>query len=147
MALGIYVSVPFCRSKCSFCNFASGVYSRPKMNQYMDRLRQEIFQAEAVAEHLGTLFERSVDSIYLGGGTPSIMTPQQILQIFESIRRCFAVEAEAEITVECAPGTLTPDMLDALLSAGTTRVSLGTQSFVDEEIRSVGRLHSARQTL
>jgi len=146
MAFGIYVSVPFCGSKCSFCNFASGVFSRPKMNQYMDRLRQEIFQAEAVAKDLGALFERSVDSIYLGGGTPTTMAPQQIQEIFASIRSSFEVAAGAEITVECAPGTLHPEMLDALLSVGTTRVSLGTQSFVDEEIRCVGRLHSSSQT-
>jgi len=147
MAFGIYVSVPFCSSKCSFCNFASGVFSRQRMNQYMDRLRQEIFQAEARAEHLGARFERRVDSIYLGGGTPTTMAPEQIQDIFQSIRRCFDVEAGAEITVECAPGTLDPGMLDALLSVGTTRVSLGAQSFVDEEIRSVGRLHSSSQTL
>src|SRR6476660_8032357 len=115
MAFGIYVSVPFCGSKCSFCNFASGVFSRPKMNQYMDRLRQEICQAEAVAEDLGALFERSVDSIYLGGGTPTTMAPQQIQEIFASIRSSFDVAAGAEITVECAPGTLHPEMLDALL--------------------------------
>jgi len=113
----------------------------------MDRLRQEIFQAEARAEHLGARFERRVDSIYLGGGTPTTMAPEQIQEIFQSIRRCFDVEAGAEITVECAPGTLDPGMLDALLSVGTTRVSLGAQSFVDEEIRSVGRLHSSSQTL
>ena len=147
MALGIYVSVPFCRSKCSFCNFASGVFSRAKMDRYISRLGQEIFRAEATSERLGAVFERTVDSIYLGGGTPTTLDPQQMREIFSRIRSHFDVQRDAEITVECAPGTLTPEMLDALLDAGTTRVSLGTQSFVDEEIRSVGRLHTSSRTL
>ncbi|HWC19784.1 MAG TPA: radical SAM family heme chaperone HemW [Terriglobales bacterium] len=146
MALGIYVSVPFCRSKCSFCNFASGVFSRAKMDQYVDRLAQEIFRAEATAEALGVICERSVDSIYLGGGTPSTLAPEQIRGIINRIRGCFDVRRDAEITVECAPGTLTPEIVEELVRVGTTRVSLGAQSFVDEETRSVGRLHTARHT-
>ena len=147
MPLGLYVSVPFCRSKCSFCNFASDVFSRDRMSGYIARLQQEIVGAEALAASLDAKFERTVDSIYLGGGTPTTLAPDQLASIFQAIRNEFDVQANAEITVECAPGTLGPGVLDALLEGGTNRVSLGTQSFVDEEIRSVGRLHDAQQTL
>jgi len=147
MPLGLYISVPFCRSKCSFCNFASGVFSRDKMNGYVARVREEIAGAEALATTFNAKFERIVDSIYLGGGTPTTLAPDQLADIFHAIRDEFDVQRDAEITVECAPGTLHPEILDALLSAGTSRISLGTQSFLDAEIKSVGRLHTAQQTL
>ena len=147
MPLGLYVSVPFCRSKCSFCNFASGVFSRDQMNAYMTRLREELTGAEALAASFAAEFERTVDSIYLGGGTPTTLAPDQLAGIFEVIRNEFDVLPAAEITVECAPGTLRPDVLEALLRSGTNRVSLGTQSLIDDEIRSVGRLHTAQQAL
>ena len=145
MPLGLYVSVPFCRSKCSFCNFASGVFSRDQMNAYMTRLREELTGAEALAESFAAEFERTVDSIYLGGGTPTTLARDQLAGIFEVIRNEFDVLPAAEITVECAPGTLRPDILEALLRSGTNRVSLGTQSLIDDEIKSVGRLHTAQQ--
>lgn len=144
---GIYISVPFCRSKCSFCNFASGVFSRDKMSGYIARLRQEIAGADALAASFDANFERTVDSIYLGGGTPTTLAPDRLASIFEAIRNEFDVRSDAEITVECAPGTLHPEILEALLEGSTNRVSLGTQSFIDEEIKSVGRLHTAQQTL
>lgn len=147
MPLGLYISVPFCRSKCTFCNFASGVFSRDKMDRYVARLQEEIAGADVLAASFQAQFERTVDSIYLGGGTPTTLAPDQLGSIFQAIRNEFDVQTDAEITVECAPGTLGPGVLDALLEGGTNRVSLGTQSFVDEEIRSVGRLHTAQQTL
>ena len=147
MPLGLYISVPFCRSKCSFCNFASGVFSRDKMKGYVARLREEITGAEALATTFGAKFERVVDSVYLGGGTPTTLAPDQLTDIFHVIRDRFDVQPDAEITVECAPGTLHPEILDALLQAGTNRISLGTQSFVDQEIKSVGRLHTSQQTV
>jgi len=97
MALGLYVSVPFCRSKCSFCNFASGVFSRDQMNAYMTRLREELTGAEALAESFAAEFERTVDSIYLGGGTPTTLAPDQLAGIFEVIRNEFDVLPAAEI--------------------------------------------------
>jgi len=147
MPLGLYISVPFCRSKCSFCNFASGVFSRDKMNGYVARLKEEITGAEALATAFGAKLERVVDSIYIGGGTPTTLAPNQLTDIFHAIQDEFEVQREAETTVECAPGTLHPETLDALLKAGTNRISLGTQSFIDKEIKSVGRLHTAQQTL
>ena len=146
MPLGLYVSVPFCRSKCSFCNFASGVFSRERMSGYIARLQQEIAGVDALAASLDAAFDREVNSIYIGGGTPTTLAPNQLASIFAAICGEFNVLPDAEITVECAPATLGPEILDALLKGGTNRVSLGTQSFVDEEIKSVGRLHNAQQT-
>lgn len=147
MPLGIYISVPFCRSKCSFCNFASGVFSRELMGSYIARLRQEVTEAESVANQLGSIFERRIDSIYLGGGTPTTLVPGHLREIFAIVRGEFEVAEDAEITVEAAPGTLNPETLEALATSRVNRVSLGVQSFVDQEIRSVGRLHSATTAL
>jgi oxygen-independent coproporphyrinogen-3 oxidase len=115
------------------------------MGGYLSRLRPEIEGAEALASKIGTELERNVDSIYLGGGTPTTLEPDRLKEIFETIHQEFVIDREAEITVECAPGTLHPEILETLLSVGVNRVSLGTQSFVDQEIRSVGRLHTAEQ--
>jgi oxygen-independent coproporphyrinogen III oxidase len=144
---GIYISVPFCRSKCTFCNFASGVFSRDKMGAYVSRIEHEMQEVESRANRLGAELDMRVDSIYLGGGTPTTLAPDQLRRLFEAVQRVFDLQHGATITVECAPGTLAPEVLEVLLEAGTNRISLGTQSFVDEEIRSVGRLHTAQQTL
>ena len=76
MSLGIYISVPFCRTKCSFCNFASGVFSSGMFERYVEQVCAEIAAAERIAHDLGAKFERRVDSIYLGGGTPSVLAPE-----------------------------------------------------------------------
>jgi oxygen-independent coproporphyrinogen-3 oxidase len=147
LSLGIYISVPFCRTKCSFCNFASGVSSSAAYDGYVEQVCSEIGVAEAIAGKLGGQFEPSVDSIYLGGGTPSVLAPEQLERLFAAVRANFDVEQGAEITVECAPGTLDPALLETLCRCGVNRVSLGVQSFVDKECSAVGRLHSRAVTL
>jgi oxygen-independent coproporphyrinogen-3 oxidase len=147
VSLGIYLSVPFCRTKCSYCNFASDVFSRALFEKYVQRLCADIANAGRTAEEMGGQIEREVDSIYLGGGTPTVLEPAQLRRMFDAVRAEFTVSADAEITVECAPGTLTPEILDALLRCGANRVSLGVQSFVDAEAASVGRLHKRATTL
>ena len=142
MSLGIYISVPFCRTKCSFCNFASGVFSRSAFDRYVEQTSQEILASVELAAAVGGRLDRHVDSIYLGGGTPSVLSPDQLQMLFRAVRDSFDVQASAEITVECAPGTLTPELLDVLCGCGVNRVSLGVQSFVDQECSSVGRLHT-----
>lgn len=142
MPLGLYISVPFCKTKCSFCNFASDVFSRAKMQGYVDRVVAQMDAAEEVAHRFGARLEHDVDTIYLGGGTPSILQPAQLESLFAAVYRQFSVDEQAEITVECAPGTLSEEMLRTLLRCGVNRVSLGVQSFVDQEARSVGRLHT-----
>jgi len=141
VALGIYISVPFCRTKCSYCNFASDVFSKVLFERYVNRVCAEVAGVVETAETMGGQIDRSVDSIYLGGGTPTVLEPGQLRRMFAAVRAKFDVQPSAEITVECAPGTLSPPMLDALLSCGVNRVSLGVQSFVDGEAAAVGRLH------
>lgn len=145
--LGVYISVPFCRTKCSYCNFASDVFSRAVFERYVDRVCSDIANAEQTANEMGGILEREVDSVYLGGGTPTTLEPAQLQRVFEAVRRHFSVTPDAEITVECAPGTLTPPVLDTLLACGVNRVSLGVQSFIDQEAAAVGRLHKRATVL
>jgi oxygen-independent coproporphyrinogen-3 oxidase len=147
MPLGVYISVPFCRTKCSYCNFASDVFSRAVFERYGDRVCADMENAAKVAEEMGGRMERLVDSLYLGGGTPTVLDAAQLERIFATMRCQFEVAPEAEVTVECAPGTLTPAMLESLLRCGVNRVSLGVQSFVDREASAVGRLHKRENVL
>ena len=147
MALGIYISIPFCKSKCSYCNFSTGVVSRAMYSRYVDHVCEDIAAAERTASAMGGQFERHVDSIYLGGGTPTILEPADLERIFLALRHEFEVDSKAEITVECAPGTLTTEMLVSLLRCGVNRVSLGVQSWVDAEAAAVGRLHTRARVL
>ncbi len=144
-AVGVYISVPFCKAKCTFCNFASGVFGPERMQQYVDRLCEEVSGARAVADAMEATLPRAVDTIYFGGGTPSLLSAQQFRRIFEHLRREFDLAAEAEITLECAPGQLADETLDELLRQGMNRISFGVQSFVDRESAAVGRLHTREQ--
>src|ERR1700691_1728311 len=141
MALGVYISIPFCRTKCSYCNFASDVFSRVVFDRYVERVCADIENAFEVVEEIGGRLEHDVDSIYLGGGTPTVLEAAQLERIFATVRSHFEVKAESEITVECAPGTLTSLVLEGLLRCGVNRVSLGVQSFVDQEAAAVARQH------
>ena len=147
MPLGIYISVPFCRTKCSYCNFASDVFSGAVFERYVDRVCSDIASAPQVAIEMGGQLEREVDSIYLGGGTPTVLEAAQLERIFTKVRSQFDVQADAEVTVECAPGTLAAATLDSLLRCGVNRVSLGVQSFLDREAAAVGRIHKRSTVL
>jgi oxygen-independent coproporphyrinogen-3 oxidase len=147
VALGVYISVPFCRTKCSYCNFASDVFSRVVFDRYVDRVCADVANAPRIAFEMGGQVERVVDSIYLGGGTPTVLETGQLERIFGAVRAQFDVQPDAEVTVECAPGTLSPAVLDGLLRCGVNRVSLGVQSFVDAEAAAVGRLHKRATVL
>jgi oxygen-independent coproporphyrinogen-3 oxidase len=141
-ALGIYVSVPFCRSKCTYCNFASGVYPASQHGRYVDRLVAELAGAMQWAARMKVDLPERVDTIYLGGGTPTLLDPQILARLFAQMRTHFHVDTGAEITVECAPGQLPDATLEALADAGVNRVSLGVQSFIDSEAHASGRLHN-----
>jgi oxygen-independent coproporphyrinogen-3 oxidase len=141
VALGIYISVPFCRTKCSYCNFASDVFSRTAFECYVERVCADIGNATEIAQEMRGKIEREVDSVYLGGGTPTVLEEGQLERIFVALRNRFDVRPDAEVTVECAPGTLAPAVIESLLRCGVNRVSLGVQSFVDAEAAAVGRLH------
>ena len=147
MPLGIYISVPFCPTKCSYCNFSSDVFSRAIFENYVNQVCADLEHGPQTAFEMGGHFETVVDSIYLGGGTPTMLEETQLARIFAAVRRQFDVSPTAEITVECAPGTLTDIMLATLLGCGVNRVSLGVQSFVDQEAAAVGRLHKRSTVL
>jgi len=141
MPLGVYISVPFCRSKCSYCNFASDVFSQAVFQRYVDRVCLDIANAKQVVQDVGGKFETEVDSVYLGGGTPTVLEDGQLRRMYHAVRAHFAVMSSAELTIECAPGTLSATVLQTLISCGVNRVSLGVQSFIDQEAAAVGRLH------
>src|SRR5579862_1149323 len=147
MPLGVYISVPFCRTKCTYCNFASDVFSQAVFERYVERVCADIIRSAATTEAMGGRIEREADSIYLGGGTPSLLDITQLRRLFVTISQNFTVDAGAEITVECAPGTLKPETIETLRACGVNRVSLGVQSFVDREAASVGRLHMRKMVL
>jgi oxygen-independent coproporphyrinogen III oxidase len=142
---GIYISVPFCKAKCTFCNFASGVFAADRMQHYVERVRDEIRVARAAAETFGAQLPRAVDSLYFGGGTPSLLSGVQFRRIFERLRDEFELAKDAEMTLECAPGQLSDETLAELLEQGMNRISFGVQSFVDKESAAVGRLHTRQQ--
>jgi oxygen-independent coproporphyrinogen-3 oxidase len=141
-ALGIYLSIPFCRSKCTYCNFASGVYPASEHERYVRRLIEDLAGAATWAERMGVQLPRTVDTVYLGGGTPSLLAPELLLRLFSAMCAEFDFTPDAEITVECAPGQLAEGTLAALVEAGVNRVSLGAQSFIDREAAVSGRLHN-----
>ncbi len=143
--VGVYISVPFCKAKCTFCNFASGVFGAERMQQYVDRLCEEIRSSQAAARGIAAVLPRTADTIYFGGGTPSLLSAQQFRQIFEHLRGEFDLSKDAEITLECAPGQLSEETLAELLQQGMNRISFGVQSFVDRETAAVGRLHTEQQ--
>ena len=145
--LGIYFSIPFCRSKCTYCNFASGVFPAAYHERYIDRLTADLSEVGARANQWGAELPRAVDSVYLGGGTPSLLAPELLRKLFSALRRQFAVIPTAEITMECAPGQIADDVLAAMVECGVNRVSFGVQSFVDAEARSTGRLHTRETAL
>jgi oxygen-independent coproporphyrinogen III oxidase len=151
MPFGLYISVPFCRTKCSYCNFASDVFSKSAYENYVVRLLEDIAHSPELVSQLGcglgTAPNDAIDSIYLGGGTPSILQASQLLRIFAAVGDEFVLMPDAEITVECAPGTLTSALIETLQQCGVNRVSLGVQSFVDQEAQSVGRLHKRSTVL
>ena len=140
--LGIYVSVPFCRAKCSFCNFASGVFADAQMARYVERVIEEVREARRFAAGLGLRLPDQVDSIYFGGGTPSLLAPELFRALMTTLRSDLDLEPAAEITVECAPGQIPDEVLETMFTCGVNRLSFGVQSFVDSECAAVGRTHT-----
>jgi len=117
------------------------------MGRYVERLCADIVSVRATAQQNGAVVPGSIDSIYLGGGTPSLLPPAELTKLFGVIANEFNFASGVEVTVECAPGTLTQPILDSLVACGVNRVSLGAQSFVDQEAASVARLHTRQAIL
>ncbi len=136
---GLYIHIPFCRSRCSYCDFATGIYQGELAERYVRALIAEI----AASAHGGN----HVDTIYFGGGTPSLLTPSQLERILSAVRDRFDVDSESEITLEMNPGTVTRDQLRAFRELGVNRASFGAQTFDDAELAKLGRSHSSDDTL
>ncbi|GAC1357337.1 MAG: radical SAM family heme chaperone HemW [Acidobacteriaceae bacterium] len=145
--LGLYLSIPFCRAKCTFCNFASDAFAPGRLPLYIDHLCREIAASRASASRLGADLPHSVDTLYFGGGTPSLLSATDVRSLFGSLRQQFRIDPDAEITAECAPNQIAPETLEALQRQGVNRLSFGVQSFVDRETSAIGRLHTAAQCL
>ena len=142
MSAGIYISVPFCKAKCSFCNFASDVFAAERMQGYVERLCEEIRGARGYCSRVGVSMPEEVDSVYFGGGTPSLLEAGMVAQVFGALAGEFRIGNGVEVTVEGAPGQFGDASLEAFQAAGMNRVSMGVQSFVDRESAAVGRLHT-----
>ena len=140
--LGLYLSVPFCRAKCSFCNFASGVGTAGAVERYLALLAAEMRGTRRAAAAHGVVLPEPIDTVYFGGGTPSSLEPEQLASIFRTLREEFAVAKDAEVTLEAAPGQIADSLLGTALACGVNRVSLGVQSFADREAQAVGRSHT-----
>lgn len=140
-ALGLYVHIPFCKSKCVYCDFYSLPHSEEKMDAYADALRAQLRAfAPRAADH-------RVDSVYFGGGTPSYFGAARLCALLETVFGLYDVTPDAEITLEANPESArSVDALRALHTAGFNRISLGMQSADDDELRAIGRIHTNAQT-
>jgi oxygen-independent coproporphyrinogen III oxidase len=154
--IGIYVQVPFCQTKCTYCNFHTGVVASSRFAPYVEAVCREIVAhrelLRAAGASLGEGFlgkarsqerqchEAVVDTVYIGGGTPSLLDPAHLQNILDAIRATFAGEL-AEVTLEADPETIEAGKAAAWLGAGINRVSFGLQSFVDKELVAAGRMH------
>ncbi|HZP47542.1 MAG TPA: radical SAM family heme chaperone HemW [Vicinamibacterales bacterium] len=142
---GLYLHVPFCSAICNYCNFNRGLFDAELKARYVDALVAEIASSvgPAAPGSAPTASRPAADTIYFGGGTPSLLEPAEVGRIVRACEEAFAVAADREVTLEANPETVTRDRLAAYRSAGITRVSFGVQSFRDDELRRLSRLHGA----
>ena len=141
-SLGVYVQVPFCQTKCTYCNFHTGVFSTDLYAPYAEAVCREIAEfPRLLGEHgIEPVPDAVVDTGYFGGGTPSLLEPSALSQIIEAIRVSFQNGPE-ELTLEADPETITAEKADAWRAAGFNRISMGVQSFNDAELHAAGRMH------
>lgn len=135
MSFGVYIHIPFCATRCNYCHFVTRPWQAATAERYY----------RAVVREMQLYFARlaradEADSIYFGGGTPSIVPQEHIAGILGTCREMFAVSGECEITLEANPGSVTPGKVDAYRSVGVNRISLGAQSFDDNALASLGML-------
>jgi oxygen-independent coproporphyrinogen III oxidase len=141
MTLGVYIQVPFCQTKCTYCNFHTGVVSPDRYGPYADAVCREI-SLLALEKGIDVPAVPVVDTVYFGGGTPSLLDPTALARTLDALRGSFAgVAASAEITLEADPETITAEKASAWFATGFNRISLGVQSFHDAELRAAGRMH------
>lgn len=139
--LELYIHIPFCVKKCDYCDFLSFPADSRTQRRYVDALQKEI-------TCYGALYpDRKITTIFIGGGTPSWLDEEEIVRILHTVREAFAVEHDAEITIECNPGTATAHKLVRYREAGINRISIGLQSAHNEELALLGRIHTWEQFL
>jgi oxygen-independent coproporphyrinogen III oxidase len=145
--LGLYVHIPFCAAICNYCNFNRGLFDAELKARYVRAVIREIARSGGAGGSGGSGGPGGsggvADTIYFGGGTPSLLEPGEIADIIRACREAFAVSADAEVTLEANPETVSVDRLAAFRAAGVNRVSFGVQSFREDELRRLSRLHSA----
>jgi oxygen-independent coproporphyrinogen III oxidase len=143
MTLGIYIQVPFCQTKCTYCNFHTGVVSRDRYLPYAEAICREIETHGSVSRtprRVDSPVPLTIDTVYFGGGTPSLLDAKLLRMILDGLRRNFSFES-MEVTLEADPETITPEKARAWRDAGFNRISLGAQSFNDTELQAAGRMH------
>jgi oxygen-independent coproporphyrinogen-3 oxidase len=138
-AAGLYLHIPFCSSRCSYCDFATGLYNQELAERYVRGLVADIRSSRHVGD--------SVDTIYFGGGTPSLLTPSQLEVILACVYDCFKIDSQSEITLEINPGSVNEEKLRAFRGLGVNRASFGAQTFFDAELAKLGRSHTTADTL
>ena len=137
---GIYIHVPFCKQKCHYCNFFSVASLRNKK----EMVQAIVAELKLQKSHLG---DESIKTIYLGGGTPSLLTEDELNHLFDAIYTNYKVDNDAEITLEANPDDLHTEKADIIRRSKINRLSIGIQSFHDEDLLALNRVHSARQSL
>lgn len=133
MSLGIYIHIPFCRHKCNYCDFNSYVADAKTRSAYVDALCAEIARADAPQD--------SVDTVYFGGGTPTVLPPGQLVRVLDTLRRRFTLTDDCEISTECNPATIDRAGFELLRRGGFNRISMGMQSADDKQLKILGRIH------
>ena len=147
--LGLYLHIPFCQAICSYCNFNRGLLDVELKRRYVTALETEIRSgliSPGVAPEMSPDLV-SVDSIFFGGGTPSLLEPEEIARLLTACRETFRLASDTEITLETNPETATPERLAAFRDAGINRLSFGVQSFDDRELQRLGRIHSSQRAI
>ena len=139
--MGLYIHIPFCVKKCNYCDFLSAPSSKQVQIAYMDTLQKEI-EEKAIAYK-----DWCVDTIFIGGGTPTSVPYETIVKMMDTVRAEFCLDKDCEITIECNPGTVTGEALKAYRAAGINRLSIGLQSADDELLKELGRIHTYEQFL
>jgi oxygen-independent coproporphyrinogen-3 oxidase len=142
MTFGIYIQVPFCQTKCTYCNFHTGVVSPSRYPSYAEAVCREIAEFERLPSRSAPGTPEAIDTVYFGGGTPSLLDPAALAKILDALRARFRWYA-GEVTLEADPETITAEKADAWARAGFNRISLGAQSFNDQELQAAGRMHRA----
>ena len=143
--LGLYLHIPFCVQKCQYCDFLSGKGNREEMEAYVEALLKEICAYKT--DQQNNISNFFVQTIYFGGGTPSILEAEAIRRLLDTIRACFVVMPSAEITLEVNPGTVTREKIRQYKEMGINRLSIGLQSVREEELRLLGRIHTFSEFL